>query len=63
MGMAFKERLLRTQHGFTLIELLVGISIMALMAVLGWRGLDGMARAQETTRQRADELLLVQAAL
>ncbi|OZA56117.1 MAG: general secretion pathway protein GspJ [Acidovorax sp. 17-64-282] len=61
--MAFKERLLRTQHGFTLIELLVGISIMALMAVLGWRGLDGMARAQETIRQRADELLLVQAAL
>lgn len=36
---------------------------MALMAVLGWRGLDGMARAQETTRKRADELLLVQAAL
>ena len=53
----------RGVRGFTLIELLVGISIMALMAVLGWRGLDGMARAQETTRQRADELLLVQAAL
>ena len=50
-------------HGFTLIELLVGIAIMALMAILGWRGLDGMARAQEATRQWADELLVVQAAL
>ena len=53
----------RGVRGFTLIELLVGISIMALMAVLGWRGLDGMARAQEPTRKRADELLRVQAAL
>jgi general secretion pathway protein J len=56
-------RCARSQRGFTLIELLVGIAIMALMAILGWRGLDGMARAQETTRQRADELLVVQAAL
>ena len=32
--------------GFTLIELLVAISLMALMAALSWRGLDGMTRAQ-----------------
>ena len=31
--------------GFTLIELLVAISIMALLAILSWRGLDGMSRA------------------
>ena len=30
-------------RGFTLIELLVAITIMALLAVLSWRGLDGMA--------------------
>lgn len=53
----------RAVRGFTLIELLVAIAVMALMAILGWRGLDGMARAQEATRQRADELLVVQAAL
>ena len=53
----------RGSRGFTLIELLVAIAVMALMAILGWRGLDGMARAQEATRQRADELLVVQAAL
>lgn len=50
-------------HGFTLIELLVAIGIMALMAGLSWRGLDGMARTQEQLRQRADQVLTVQAGL
>lgn len=43
--------------GFTLVELLVAISILAIVAVLGWRGLDGIVRARvaltdqmETTR-------------
>ena len=49
--------------GFTLIELLVALSIMALMAVLSWRGLDGMSRAQAQTSQRADELLTLQVGL
>ena len=50
-------------RGFTLIELLVAIGVMALLAVLSWRGLDGMARAQTQTRERADELLTLQAGL
>jgi general secretion pathway protein J len=54
---------MRRQRGFTLIELLVAISIMAVMAVLSWRGLDGMTRAQAQTRQRADEVLTLQAGL
>jgi general secretion pathway protein J len=33
--------------GFTLVELLVAISILAMVAVLGWRGLDGIVRARE----------------
>jgi general secretion pathway protein J len=44
-------------RGFTLVELLVAISILAMVAVLGWRGLDGIVRARvslteqmETTR-------------
>jgi general secretion pathway protein J len=32
--------------GFTLIELLVAISILAIVAVLGWRGLDSIVRAR-----------------
>lgn len=32
--------------GFTLIELLVAITVLAIVAVLGWRGLDGIVRAR-----------------
>lgn len=32
--------------GFTLVELLVAIGILAMVAVLGWRGLDGIVRAR-----------------
>ena len=32
--------------GFTLVELVVAIAILALVAVLGWRGLDGIVRAR-----------------
>jgi len=32
--------------GFTLIELLVAISILAIVAVLGWRGLDSIVRSR-----------------
>ena len=53
----------RADAGFTLIELLVAISIMALMAVLSWRGLDGMTRAQAQLQTRADALLTLQAGL
>ncbi|MQA22332.1 PulJ/GspJ family protein [Rugamonas rivuli] len=37
---------LRRARGFTLIELLVAISILAIVAVLGWRGLDGIIRSR-----------------
>ncbi len=53
----------RWNHGFTLVELLVAISLMALMAALSWRGLDGMTRAQTQMRQHSDEVLTLQAAL
>ena len=53
----------RRAGGFTLIELLVAIGLMALMAALSWRGLDGMARAQSQMRQHADDVLALQAGL
>ena len=34
-------------RAFTLIELLVAISILAIVAVLGWRGLDSIVRSRE----------------
>ena len=54
---------LKNQRGFTLIEVLVALSIMAVIAVLSWRGIDGMARAQESTRHYTDEVMAVQAGL
>lgn len=53
----------RSRQGFTLIELLIAISIMAVMAVLSWRGLDGMTKTQTSLQQRADEVLTLQAGL
>lgn len=50
-------------RGFTLIELLVAISVLALMADLSWRGLDGMTRAQAQMRQYSDDVLALQAGL
>jgi general secretion pathway protein J len=49
--------------GFTLIELLVAISLMALMALLSWRGLDGISRAQTQLQQRSDDVQALQVAL
>ena len=43
--------------GFTLLELLLALSAMALMAVLGWRGLDAMARSQSALDRHADQVL------
>ena len=34
------------RRGFTLIELLVAITVMAIVAVLGWRGLDTIIRSR-----------------
>ncbi len=50
-------------RGFTLIELLVAIAMMALLAIMSWRGLDGMARARTLTEARADEVLALQVGL
>lgn len=53
----------RKVRGFTLIELLVALTVMAMLAILSWRSIDAMNRAQTLTQQRADELLRLQAAL
>jgi len=50
-------------RGFTLVELLVALFAMALLAVMSWRGLDGMTRAQAQTEARADEVLTLQVGL
>ncbi|WP_076998343.1 type II secretion system protein J [Variovorax sp. KK3] len=53
----------RNLRGFTLIELMVAIAVMALLALVSWRGLDGMARAQSQNRERGDAVLTLQSTL
>ncbi len=53
----------RPARGFTLIELLVAVFAMSLLAVMSWRGLDGMTRAQAQTAARADAVLTLQVGL
>ena len=50
-------------RGFTLIEVLVAISVMALMSLMVWRGLDGMLRTQSSLQTRSDEVRTLQAGL
>ena len=40
-----------SQHGLTLVELLVAMTVMAFVAVLGWRGLDSITRARISLNQ------------
>ena len=49
--------------GFTLIELLVALSVMAMLALLSWRSMDSMRRAQDLTQTRSDQVLRLQAAV
>ena len=37
----------KKNFGFTLIELLIAIGILAMVAILGWRGLDSIVRSRE----------------
>jgi general secretion pathway protein J len=45
---------MKRSAGFTLVELLVAISILAMVAVLGWRGLDGIVRARVALGQQME---------
>ena len=42
--------------GFTLIELMVAIALMAVLAVLGWRGLDSVLRSRERIVANSDAM-------
>ena len=54
---------MRRAGGFTLVELLVALFALALLAVMSWRGLDGMMRARQATESRADQVLALQTGL
>jgi general secretion pathway protein J len=45
----------RAAAGFTLVEVLVALAILAVLAGLAWRGLDGMLRARESTQAAVEK--------
>lgn len=49
----------RRAAGFTLLELLVAIGLMALLSVLGYRGLDSVLRSRDDLRRRDEALALL----
>jgi general secretion pathway protein J len=50
-------------HGFTLVEVLVAITVLAVMAIMSWRALDGMTRAQSGASTYTDAVLTLNAAI
>lgn len=53
----------RGVRGFTLIEVMVAIALMAVMAAVSWRGIDGLLRAQAYTQRNATEQAVLQTSL
>jgi general secretion pathway protein J len=44
-------------RGFTLVEVLVALLIMAILAAMGWQGVDGMIRARDISQETAERTL------
>lgn len=49
------DRHIRRSAGLTLVELLVAISVLAFVAVMGWRGLDTIVRARVALTEELEQ--------
>jgi general secretion pathway protein J len=48
-------------RGFTLIEVMVALLVMSVIAMMGWRGIDSMARTRELAQASAEKTLRLSA--
>ncbi|WP_028103151.1 PulJ/GspJ family protein [Pseudoduganella violaceinigra] len=51
---------MKNPRGFTLVELLVAITVLAIVAVMGWRGLDTIIRSREKLTQNMEQTRSIQ---
>lgn len=54
---------LRRNHGFTLIEVLVALTIMSLMAMMAWRGVDAIMRTRDISQAKLEQTMRLQTVL
>lgn len=52
----------KRRRGFTLIELMVAITVMSIVAIMGWRGLDSIIRARQTLQADLEQTRGIQLA-
>jgi general secretion pathway protein J len=48
---------MQPRRGFTLVEVLVALMIMAVLSTMAWRGIDGIVRARDISREQLDRSL------
>jgi general secretion pathway protein J len=48
---------MKVHRGFTLVEVLVALALMAVLAGLAWRGVDGLASTRRASEQRVEQTL------
>ncbi len=57
---ATRPRFSSPQRGLTLVELLVAISILGLVAMMGWRGLDSIVRSRSALNLQLEQTRAMQ---
>ncbi|MFH0129869.1 prepilin-type N-terminal cleavage/methylation domain-containing protein [Variovorax sp. VaC1] len=53
----------RRQAGFTLIEVMIAITLMAVVSLMAWRGLDSVSRAHGMLEERTEDIARLMRAL
>jgi len=54
---------LRRFAGFTLVEVLVALVVLALMAGMAWRGVDGIVRTRDASQRQLEQTLRINTVL